>query len=38
MDGVDLVYSVVDLANGLVDLVGLMCSVPGYDLWVLLLL
>ena len=34
VEGVDLVYSVVDLANGLVDLVGLMHSVLGYDLWV----
>ena len=30
--GVDLVCSVVDQANGLVDLVGLMCSVLSYDL------
>ena len=32
VEGVDLVCSVVDQANGLVDLVGLTCSVLGYDL------
>ena len=38
VEGVDLVCSVLDQANGLVDLVGLMHSVLSYDLWVLLLL